>query len=316
MTLQLRRCSPVPWRDRRARGRTPCRSGVGRWLLALILLVHPGCSPGGADDEEGLQGRGTGSTTTGITRILILAASDLATALPELAREFEAVTGVASDLVLGSSGNLAAQVEQGAPADLFLSADRSFVDRLEGRGRLEPDTRRDYAVGPLTLLLADGRPVPARVQELDHPSFQVIALANPEHAPYGRAAREAMERAGVWDRLAPRLVFAENVAQAAQFVRTGNADAGFVALGLIREGETGRHLPVVPGLHAPLIQAGAVVRGSRYPSAAAAFLEWMAGAEGQAILGRFGFLPPPGSGPEGPLPEEGSDRGGRGGGHP
>jgi molybdate transport system substrate-binding protein len=226
-------------------------------------------------------------------------------ALPEVARGFEAATGVASDLVLGSSGNLAAQVEQGAPADLYLSADRSFVDRLEVRGHLVPGTRRDYAVGPVTLLVADGRAVPGRLQELTHPAYQVIALANPEHAPHGRAAREAMERAGIWDPLAPRLVFAENVAQAAQFVRTGNADAGFVALGLLREEEGSRHLPLDPDLHGPLVQAGAVVRGSRDAVAAAAFLEWMTAPEGREILSRFGFLPPPGNGPP-PLPRAGT----------
>jgi molybdate transport system substrate-binding protein len=281
---------PLGLPARRPSVRTP-------WIPATLLLVVAACAPSGDREEGSPWNRGSTPGNVAINSILILAASDLAMALPEIARGFEAATGVTSDLVLGSSGNLAAQVEQWAPADLYLSADQGFVDRLEERGRLVPGTRRDYAVGPVTLLLGEGRAVPAHLQELADPAFQVIALANPEHAPYGRAAREAMERAGIWDRLAPRLVFAENVAQAAQFVRTGNADAGFVAVGLLRQEEGRRHLPLDPALHAPLVQAGAVVGGSRNPTAAAAFLEWLTAPEGQEVLVRFGFLPPPGVGP-------------------
>lgn len=232
--------------------------------------------------------------------LLVLAASDLVAALPELARLFEVRTGIRADLVLGSSGNLAAQIEQGAPADLYLSANSHFVDRLEGRGHLVPGTRRDYAMGRLALVSAPDRPLPDGLPDLARPGFQVIALANPEHAPYGTAAREALESAGIWDDLRPRLVYAENIAQATQFVRTGNADAGIVALGVILGDRDWPHRLVEAHRHDPLLQAAAVIRGTRREMAARAFLEFLVGPDGQAILARYGFEPPSGSSKEAP----------------
>jgi molybdate transport system substrate-binding protein len=224
----------------------------------------------------------------------VLAASDLQAAMPELVARYEAATGRRARVVLGSTGNLTSQIEQGAPGDLFLAASERFVDRLEARGLIVPPSRRVYAIGPLVLVSAPGAALPRTVAELAGAAYGTVAIANPEHAPYGMAAREAMQSAGVWDAVRPRLVLGENIAQALQFVRSGNADAGIVARGLVVHLPDVAWQPVDPGLHAPLRQTAAVLRGSTRPDDAAAFLDLVTGEEGRTILRRHGFeLPDP-----------------------
>jgi molybdate transport system substrate-binding protein len=224
--------------------------------------------------------------------LLVLAASDLQNALPEIVARYEAATGIRSTLVFGSTGNLAAQIAQGAPGDLFLAANERFVDRLGAAGHLREDTRGVYAIGRLAVVLAPGAPRAEGLEALADPRFRTVAIANPEHAPYGAAAREALTAAGLWATLERRLVYGENVSQALQFVLTGNADAGLVALGILAGLPEVRHLVVDEALHRPLTQTGVVLRGSSRASAARQLLEFIVDEEGQAILRRFGFEEP------------------------
>jgi molybdate transport system substrate-binding protein len=273
---------PLPVRS----GRLPpvLLFGLMSVLLAFLLTACGGEPAAGGEDREA-------PSPDGVPRLLVLAASDLVHALPEIVEAFHARTGLGVDLVLGSSGNLATQIENGAPADLYFSANQHFVDRLEGRGRLVPGTRRDYAVGRLALISTPGSAPPAGLAELAGPEFQVVALANPEHAPYGMAAREALQAQELWDRIASRLVYAENIAQTTQFVRTGNADAGIVALGVILGERNWEHRLIPAHLHAPLLQVAAVVQGSRNEAAARRFLDFVLAEEGQTILAGYGFEP-------------------------
>jgi molybdate transport system substrate-binding protein len=223
----------------------------------------------------------------------VFAASDLRDAFASLIPRFEADTGIRVDLVLGSTGNLTAQIENGAPADLFFAANESFLDRLDTRGLLEPGTRRVYARGRLALVWSDSSSPPAGlVEALDTASTRTLALANPEHAPYGTAAKEVLEGLGIWMALAPRMVMGENVAQTLQFVETGNADLGLVALSLVQEGRTRPHVLVADSLHRPLRQAAGVIRGSGAPEEARRLLDWILSPEGQTLLQRYGFEAP------------------------
>jgi molybdate transport system substrate-binding protein len=249
--------------------------------LAAVLLAA--CGRGDAPRAGG----GAGERP-----LLVLAAADLQLALPEIAHAFEARTGIPVDLVLGSTGNLTTQIENGAPADVFLAADLSFIGRLERGGVVAEGSRRVYAVGRLALVWRAGAPPPADVAALASAAYRTVAIANPEHAPYGRAAREALEASAAWTAVRPRLVVGENVAQAMQFVRTGNADAGLVALGVAIGQREVPYRVVDAALHAPLLQAGAVLGESRRPGDAAAFLEEVAGAAGQRVLRRYGFEAP------------------------
>jgi molybdate transport system substrate-binding protein len=228
--------------------------------------------------------------------LLVLAASDLAFALDELVPLYEARTGDSVSVVYGSTGNLAAQLRHGAPGDLFFSANETFLDGLIEAGRIDPASRSLYAIGRVAVVVPYGRPTPIGPQAIEDPTLQVIAIANPDHAPYGVAAREVLDGLGLWSVVEPRLVLGENVAHTLQFVRTGNADLGIVALSLLR-GAPGDPLPhaVLEGaLHQPLRQVAGVVTTSRRADRARAFLAFVLSPEGRAILGRHGFeLPEP-----------------------
>lgn len=225
--------------------------------------------------------------------MLALAASDLQQALAEIARAYQSSSGQRVRVVFGSTGSLATQIENGAPADLFFAASEGFLDRLAAEDLLDPRSRRIYALGRLALLWDPATERPKGLEALADRRYRTISIANPEHAPYGMAAREALQSAGLWAEVEERLVFAENVAQAHQFVRTGNADAGIVALGLVAAFGAADHLPLPDSLHAPLRQGAAVLRRSRHTAAANRFLDFVMGAEGQRILRRHGFAAPP-----------------------
>ena len=248
-----------------------------RLLLAAVLALAA-CS---------------GQPRTAAEPILVLAASDLQYALPELARLHQAETGDSVALVFGSTGNLAAQIDQGAPADLFFAANERFVDELAAKGRVDGDTRRMYAVGRIVIIAARETRVPLQsVADLARPELRHVAIANPEHAPYGMAAREAMMKAGVWDRVRPRLVLGENIMQAFQFVKTGNADAAVIALSVALGDTAVRYVLIPDSLHAPLRQVAAVTRDSRTPQKARAFLDFVGSERGREVMRRFGFTTP------------------------
>jgi molybdate transport system substrate-binding protein len=256
------------------------------WIVAMIGLVAlalMGCGGG----DSGVAGGGE--------PLLILAASDLQAAFVEIEDRYTETTGQRLTIVYGSTGNLAAQIEHGAPADAFFAANERFMDRLSAAGAIEEETRRVYAIGRLALVWRAGMSTPAGGADLGRPEYTTIAIANPDHAPYGMAGREALEAAGIWERVVPRLVLGENVAQTYQFVRTGNADVGIVALGLVGTPDRVPHLVVPESEHAPLTQVAAVVRGSRRVAEARRFIDYVSGGEGQEILLRYGFDPAPGT---------------------
>jgi len=243
----------------------------------------------------GLAGCGAGpGTGGGDDALLILAASDLHAAFAEIETRYEAATGQPLTILFGSTGNIAMQIANGAPADLFFAANESFLDRLADADRIDSETRVVYAYGRLAIVWDPARDEPREVADLADAAFTTIAIGNPEHAPYGVAAGEALRSAGVWERVRPRLVYGENVAHALHFVRTGNADAGIIALGLVLGPAPLPHRVVPASAHAPLRQAAAVIRDSPRAPAARQFLDYVTGPKGQEILHRYGFDPPGG----------------------
>lgn len=219
-----------------------------------------------------------------------MAASSLHATMPDLIERFEASSGVRVDLVIGGTGNLAAQIQNGAPADLFFSADEATVERLVESGAIRSASVATYAVGRLAITWRGGVPAPASIGALGAPTYRTIAIANPEHAPYGIAARQALRGSGIWEAIEPRIVQGENVAQAQQFVLTGNADAALVALGLVAPAKAD-FLPVEDTLHEPIRHAAGILERSTHP-AAARFLSFVRSDAGQAILAGHGFSRP------------------------
>jgi molybdate transport system substrate-binding protein len=228
---------------------------------------------------------------------LVAAASDLTGALPVIAERFRRAGGGPVRLTFGSSGALTRQIEAGAPFEVFLSAEASLARRLAAAGRTE-GPGRVYGQGRLVIFARTGsrvRPTSGTaelIRALRDGRIRRLAIANPEHAPYGRAAREALTALGVWRLAEPRLVLGDSAAQAARFAMTGGADAGLLPLSLALGPElarAGAHARIDPALHAPLVQTVVLLRGAGQE--ARAFFDFLATPPARAVLRDFGLAP-------------------------
>lgn len=231
-------------------------------------------------------------------RVRVAAAADMNVALGEIITRFGASHDVDVVVSYGSSGTFYAQILNHAPFDLFLSADVAYPNQLAARGLTLPQSEFTYAIGRLVLWAPVSSPLDVErggLQALTGASIGHVAIANPEHAPYGRAAVAAMRAAGVYDRVRPKLVLGENVAQAMQFVQSGAAAAGIVALSLALAPNVkgrGRLFEIPAATYPRLEQGGAILKGAADVNAARALRGFLLSADGQAILARNGFFQP------------------------
>ena len=246
-------------------------------VLALALSTACGSSP---------------SVKDGPVTLTVSAAADLTPPFEELGKLFTNDTGTKVTFNFGSTGQLTQQVEQGAPVDLLAAANVSFVEDLEKQNLIIPDTKALYAEGRITLWTRSDSPLKLeRVEDLAKPEVHHIAIANPEHAPYGQAAREALQSAGIWDRVSSRLVFGENISQTLQYAETGNVDVAIVALSLSVNSK-GRWVLISDQLHKPLKQAMAVIRGTRHEAEARRFAGFVNSPQGRTVMRKYGFVLP------------------------
>jgi molybdate transport system substrate-binding protein len=224
--------------------------------------------------------------------ITVAAASDLAPAFEQVGKEFQATKGIKVVFNFGSSGMLTRQIEHGAPIDLFASANVDYVNQLEQKGLIIPGTKRLYARGRIALwTLKDSSLRIEKISDLTRPEVTRVAIANPEHAPYGMAARQALEQAGIWETVKPKLVYGENIRQTLQYAQTGNVEVAVVALSLSMQSD-GHWVLIPEELHKPLDQGLAVIEGAKNEQAARQFADFILSSEGQAIMNRYGFTLP------------------------
>ncbi|NOS80679.1 MAG: molybdate ABC transporter substrate-binding protein [Nitrospira sp.] len=250
-----------------------------RAIIALCMLLMPGVNVAIAEV------------------ITIAAASDLNFVFRELVAEYEQLTGDRVRLSLGSSGNFYAQIQNGAPFDLYFSADIAYPRKLEEAGLTVPGSLYSYAIGRIVLWAGkDSRfDLSKGLEILRESTVKKIAIANPKHAPYGRAAVGAMEQAQVYDRVKDKLVFGENISQAAQFVESGAADIGIIAMSLALAPPmqaAGRYWEIPADVHPPIEQGAVIIKGAKNQERAKAFLSFVQSAEGQAMMKRYGFIVP------------------------
>ena len=236
-------------------------------------------------------GTGCSSKPAG-PKLKIAAAADLAHAFAELGNEFQGKTGITVEIQYGSSGLLAKQIEQGAPFALFAAANREYVEQVVKAGKCDAATARSYARGRLVVWTRAGTVPPTKLADLADPRFRKIAIANPEHAPYGKAAKQALEAAGLWPQLQDRIVLGENVQATMLYARDGNADAAVVAQSLAAVTDGGASLAVDPALHAPLDQAMVVCGTGDAVDAAKRFETFIGSREGREVMTRYGFTLP------------------------
>jgi molybdate transport system substrate-binding protein len=241
-----------------------------RAVLALVLAALVLSAPAGADEVK------------------VAVAANFTNAAKEIGALFKKRSGYAAVLSFGSTGQLYTQIKQGAPFEVFLAADRARPQRALDEGLGVPGSLFTYATGRIVLYSRD----PSRVhgaETLRQGRFDRIAIAHPVTAPYGAAAVEAMKALGVYDALAPKLVRGNNIAQTYQFVATGNAELGFVALSQVAGHARGSRWIVPAGLYAPIAQGGVLLkRGARNP-VARRFIAFVRGPEARAIKRRYGY---------------------------
>lgn len=258
------------------------RVGITIWLCLSLTGLLAACNRSAHDNPQQQ------------VSLTVSAAADLTFAFQEIGKLFEEETGTKVIFNFGSTGQLAQQIAQGAPVDLLAAANVAFVEELERQGLTLPDTKALYARGRITLWTRADSPLHLdRIEDLTRPEVQRIAVANPDHAPYGMAAREALQSAGIWERVQTRLVLGENVRQALQYAETGNVDVAIVALSLSVQSE-GRWVLIPAELHQPIDQALSVVKGTRHERQAHQFVAFINGPRGQPVMRKYGFILPEG----------------------
>ena len=229
--------------------------------------------------------------------VRVAAAADLKFAMEELAKGFESKMGINVDLTTGSSGNFFAQIQSGAPFDLFFSADMDYPKKLEASNFAEPGTLYEYALGGIVIWTPANSPLDVarnKWNALLDAHVQKIAIANPSLAPYGRAAVAALQKAGIYEQVKSKLVFGENISQAAQFVQSGNAQAGIIAhsLALSPGMKDGKMWEIPPEMHPRIEQGVVVLKGARNKAVTLEFLNFVKSAPGREILEKYGFASP------------------------
>jgi len=254
---------------------------TGYGLLVVFILIFDFSLPVQAGDN-----------------ILIAAASNLRFAMHEICQDFqEENSSIQTKVSYGSSGNFFAQISQGAPFDIFFSADATYPKKLEKEGLTANEVQKVYAVGKIVLWVPKESKVESDtgLQAVTFPAVKKLAIANPRHAPYGRAAEESLRYYGLWEKVEGKLIYGENISQTAQFVHTGAADAGIVALSLAispKMLDEGRYWVIPDESHSDIEQIYVVLKKGEEKKSIRKFLDFIQGEKGSEILSRYGFVIP------------------------
>lgn len=234
-------------------------------------------------------------------KVTVAAAADLQFALPRIIQQFQAANqGLEVSAVYGSSGNFYSQIQNGAPFDLFLSADMTYPRNLAANGTAVQESLFTYATGRIAVWVPAGSSLDVEhrgIRALEDPAVKHVAIANPRHAPYGRAAEAALRSLGVYDATAPKLVMGENIAQTLEYVQSGAADAGIVALSLALAPAVrsqGRYWEIPQNAYPPIEQGGAILSRARASKPAARFRAFLLSNAARRTLTDFGFSVPEG----------------------
>ena len=252
------------------------------FLVVCSVLLSVSCHPQSSKNSQA-----DGS------ELLVAAASNLTEAFAEIGPRFTSQTGIRVVFSYGATADLAKQIENGAPFDVFAAADSEHVEQLEIKGLLTSGTRALYARGRLVMWWPTGSKLkPERIQDITAKPFERIAIAKPDVAPYGRATIESLRALGIWKEIEARVIYGQNVSQTKQYAATGNVEVAFIPLALVKPGE-GSYLEVSEDLHHPIDQALGIIKDSPRQTAARQFADFLLSDEGQKILLKKGYHRPP-----------------------
>ncbi|MFN2492162.1 MAG: molybdate ABC transporter substrate-binding protein [Pyrinomonadaceae bacterium] len=230
------------------------------------------------------------STHVDSSELIVAAAANLTYAFADIGPRFTSLTGTKVVFSFGATADLARQIENGAPFDVFTAADTAHLESLEREGLLTPGTRAVYARGRLVMWLPPGSTLkPARVEDITDRAFERISIAKPDVAPYGQAAVESLQTLGIWSQIESKVVYAQNVSQAKQYAATDNAEVAFIPLALVRPGE-GSYIEVSEGSHRPIDQSLGIIKASPKQFAARQFVSFLLSSEGQELLAKKGYI--------------------------
>ena len=224
--------------------------------------------------------------------VRVAAAADLAQAFDELGKAFEKKTGITPLFDFGSSGKLSKQIEQGAPYALFAAADKAYVDEVVKAGKCDGATAKLYARGRIVVWSPSGVDPPRSLADLADPRFKKIAIANPTHAPYGQAAQQALQHAGVWDKLQDKLVLGDSIRSTMQYAQTHAVDAAIVAMSLAVVADGGASLQIDDSTYAPLDQELVICAHGDAAKRAQQFIDFIGSPDGREVMTRYGFALP------------------------
>lgn len=245
----------------------------------LALLVACGISPGTQP---------TDSSSTPVT-LTVSAAASLNEAFPEIAQLWQQETGHQVVFNFGSTGQLAQQIEQGAPVDLFAAADKKSVEDLDNKGVVISETKAIYGKGRITLWHREDSSLSLQtLQDLTQPEIKRVAIANPDRAPYGLAAKQALQSVGIWEEIQPKLILGENIRQTQQYAETGNVDVAIVALSTSLN-HPGQWILISEALHQPLEQMLVIPKTAPHPEIAQEFADFIKGPQGRVLMEKYGF---------------------------
>ncbi|WP_209124761.1 molybdate ABC transporter substrate-binding protein [Alkalihalobacillus sp. BA299] len=248
-------------------------------ISLIIIFMLSACKSGQTQPEENVA-------------IKVAAASDLSLAFTEIGALFKEETGATITFSFGSTGQLADQIENGAPFDVFAAANIKFIDQLKDKDIIIPETQTTYAFGRIGIATLPNQLTTIKtVEDLLQPEVIKVAIANPDHAPYGLAAKQALIEAGIWEQLQGKLVFGRNISDTLALIDTGNVEASIIALSLYQEGKVDFHL-IDENLHAPLEQSIAVVNRTNNEELSKRFIDFIIGPIGKPIMESYGFVVP------------------------
>lgn len=258
----------------------------------LLFLFSSGCNVNNSTDDTKATDE---KKHEEVRELTIAAAADLTLAFTEVGKLFEKETNSKIVFSFGSTGQLADQIENGAPFDVFAAANIKFVDNLRDKNLIIPETQTTYAFGRIGVTTLINSPLKFQsLEDLLNPEVVKIAIANPDHAPYGLAAKQALENAGLWDQVEDKLVYGKNISETLTFVETQNTEVGIVALSLHDKEKYNFHI-IDEALHAPLEQSIAVINRTKHEELAKQFIEFIRGPIGKPIMESYGFIVPEGN---------------------
>lgn len=261
-------------------------------LLFISIFVLTACTAPGQNTTQP-EKQSTSTTPSTTPKLRIAAAADLTLAFKEIATQFEQETKIPTEITFASTGTTAMQIENGAPYDVFAAADVSYIDGLNKKGLILDGTQQLYAQGRIGIATLKGSNL--GIKELkdlaDNPKVKKIAIAEPSHAPYGKAAKQAFEHLNLWDKVQSKMVYGQNIQDTLTILKSGNVDAAIISLSIYKPDEVDFTL-IEGSWHAPLNQMMAILKSTKQEENARKFIDYVNGEKGREVMKKYGFLLP------------------------